>query len=153
MKLKTSLLAWMGFYMKASYYLRKTSDIDTVKDLHKICFPEDEWYSHKGNTYWLLKNKNKRPIGFCVATDIGDGIIFLSRAGIIPEYQGRGLQRRMINTRIRYAQNNGYNSVITYVSIENVASAKNLLKCGFELYRPDWDYAGHWFNYFRLELG
>lgn len=138
--------------MKARYYLRRTADIDTVKDLHKQCFPEDEWYEHKGNVYWLLKNSRKRPIGFCVATDIGDGLIFLSRAGVIPEYQGRGLQKRMIKVRVRYAKNNGYDSLITYVTIDNIASAKNLLRCKFELYRPDWDYAGEFFNYFRLVL-
>jgi RimJ/RimL family protein N-acetyltransferase len=134
------------------FYIRRTKDFEQVKILHDKILPTDEHYNHDGNFYWLVKNKKGSPIGFCIATDIGDGLVFLSRAGILPCARGNGLHVRMIKCRVNWARSKGFNSIITYVDIDNVASSKNLIRAGFELYRPDWDYAGHNYNYFRLCL-
>lgn len=134
------------------YYIHQTKDVELIKDLHSQTFPSDDFYEHKGNVLWVLKDCQKKPVGFCMATDIGDKIVFLSRAGLLSKARGKGLHLRMIHTRINWAKNNGYHSVITYVSIENVQSSRNLLKAGLEIYRPDYEYAGENYNYFRKVL-
>lgn len=133
------------------YHLRQTKNKELIKELHKKIFPQDEFYEHKNNIFWVLKH-SKKPIGFCIATDIGSNIVFFSRAGLLNCATGKGLHLKMIKNRLVWAQKQGFERAITYVDIDNVPSARNLLKCGFELYRPDWDYVGRNYNYFMKSL-
>lgn len=60
----------------------------------------------------------------------------LTRAGVLDAYRGRGLQRRLIRARIRYARKIGCQEVWTYTHWRNYPSANNLLRCGFSMWAP-----------------
>lgn len=61
---------------------------------------------------------------------------FLCLSGVHPASRGRGLQRRLIRVRERYARRHGFPRAVTYTSSDNVHSANNLIECGYRLYEP-----------------
>lgn len=136
--------------------IKRTHDEELIRQLHKETFPSDEFYESEKNIYWIAiakySTKEDEPVGFCIATELDHGIIFLSRAGIVYKVRGKGLQKRLINTRVNYARRNGFKQVITYTSIDNISSLVNLLKCKFKPYLPEYCYAGKYVNYLIKEI-
>ena len=126
------------------YKIRRTFDIDCIKKLHKKIFPLDEWYDNKRSIYWLVTNDYGMHVGFCMAVPAmyNPEILFLSRAGLINSVLGKGLHKRMISVRDRYARRESFHGVVTYTSIDNIAPAINLQRMGYRLYYPASNYAG-----------
>lgn len=76
---------------------------------------------------------------------------YLNRCAVMPEYRGRGLQRRLIKHRIKYAKAHSIKRLVTFTHYKNYASANNIIKCGFLLFEPDFDTAPEYL-YFRRVL-
>jgi len=127
--------------------IRRTLDEDAIWALHKKTLPSDEQYKRKKNYYWLAY-KGDKPVGFGILTDLGHKIGFLSRSGVLPCARGKGLQKKLIRARVNHAKKIGPTCVITYASMDNIASSRHLIQCGFELYLPDYAYVGNEFLYF-----
>lgn len=131
------------------FSIRKSEDLPTVMELHAATFPSDEFFNHTKNYYWIAY-EGRKPVGFAMATDFGKGILFLSRAGVLPKYRGNGLHRRLIHVREKFAKrNNSFNSIITYTTISNYQSFSHLIKLNYEIYKPEYSYAGKDVFYFR----
>jgi GNAT superfamily N-acetyltransferase len=132
------------------YRLRQTADVESVKALHTLCLPGDDW--EDASQHWILWLDNT-PVGFCSAKQLtaDDSVVFLSRAGLLPVARGSGLQRRMIQTRLQWCRSVGAKTVITYTVYDNHASIINLLRCGFKFYFPVGQWAGD-VHYFMREL-
>lgn len=90
-------------------------------------------------------------VAFAVAQLI-ENICYLHRVGVLPEYRGHNIQCRFIRARVRWARQMGARRVVTYTSLDNEPSARNLQKCGFFLYNAPWKYAGDRVVYWRFEL-
>lgn len=131
--------------------IRKTLDIESVKKIHSMCLPQDEWYEHEKNIYWLGSH-NGKSICFGMATEYGRGILFLSRCGVITSYRGRGIHKKLISIRLAHARKAGIRTVITYTEMENYASSNNLIHYGFKLYDPECAYVGEGFLYWMLQI-
>lgn len=128
----------------------QTDALDLVTALHKACLPGDE-LDLKGQL-WLAASDRGFPIGFCSARKLArENAIFLSRAGVLPLANGQGLQRRMINARVRWGRKIGAERAVTYTVYDNHASIANLLRCGFRFYTPEWPWAGD-VHYFCKDL-
>lgn len=85
------------------------------------------------HTYWLLKD-GTRNVGLTSAVFRPEkGYVFLSYAIIIPDCKVRGLQRKMIQHRLRWAKRQGAFYVVTYTLLQNYPSMINLLRCGFKI--------------------
>lgn len=128
------------------YKLKRTWDFTTVSELDRKLFPDDDRLKFSPDSaYWLLWH-NKKPVGFCVLSPVEGKInqdtCYLSRSGILKDHQGKGLQRRMIQTRLRYAKEHGFDAVLTYTVVWNTPSLVNLLKCGFKTFEPAYRWAG-----------
>lgn len=83
------------------------------------------------------------------------GTAFLSRAGVLEVARGAGLQRRLINARVRHARRDPQcTHVMTYTAIYNAASANSLIGAGFRLYRPETGdlWMGADWNYWRKAI-
>lgn len=136
--------------------LRPTEDLETVRELHALAFPDAPWVGD-GHAFWLA-TQGGAAVGFCSAVFYERlGCVFLSRAAVMNSAAGVGLQRRMIRTRVAWARTLiGCNRVVTYCAPRNYSSLVNLLKCGFRFYEPTkegkdaWGVAGA--HYFRLPL-
>ncbi|MHA1676469.1 MAG: GNAT family N-acetyltransferase, partial [Candidatus Njordarchaeales archaeon] len=94
------------------FSIRKTYSEPLMKSLHSDTFPLDEFHHSTKNHYWAIK-KDGDHVGFCILTILDTDIAFLSRAGLMESARGRGLHRKMILVRERYARSKGVKSIIT----------------------------------------
>lgn len=128
---------WMLLAMQVDTFGEVVEDIDYI--------PTSHWWFmlYKGETsgYCALHQYDNRP-----------ETCFLALAGVLEKFRGRGLQKKMIRHRVRFARKLGAERVITYVSPDNLPSANSLAACGFKLYRPKWDWGVEGALYYRRTL-
>lgn len=100
---------------------------------------------------WWVAEYDGRIAGYAgLSTDYGYiGMGYLSRAGILPEFRGKGIQKLLIQVRDEEAIKRGYELNITYVANWNHASANSLIRCGYTLYEPELAYGLKDALYFR----
>jgi len=133
--------------------IRQTHNLDEILILNALIFPEDELDVSINTSHWVARDKHSgKPVGFCSVSDIGQGVLFLSRSGLLREYRGRNTQRKFIAIRERYARRHGFECIITYTLKDNYQSFSSLIKKGYELYDPEYDYVGGDVFYFRKKL-
>lgn len=101
----------------------------------------------KENRDWWVIMSGNRIVAYCGCL-YSEGVCIFVRAWVHAEYRGQGIQRRMIKIRIKAARR-ACETVITYTTADNYPSANNLIKCGFLLYHPAYNYAGTEMIYFR----
>lgn len=128
---------------------KMTKNYSHLNKLHKRAFPGEYVRDFTGDVCWFIYFNGKLA-GFCSIKDLGDDSIFLSRSGVF--LSRKGLHRKSIAHRLRWARRNGFSWAVTYVSIDNFKSMANLVRSGFEIYEPASDYAGKGFLYFRKKL-
>jgi GNAT superfamily N-acetyltransferase len=135
---------------------------DTIEALDSLLFGPDapKEGPDLGNEYWILWDEEGEAAGFCSVRPLRstsyepdwEKTAFLSRAGLLPHARGKGLQRRMLQIRQRWARDEGFTRITTYVALDNVPSARNLVKSGFTIYRPVGLWGGLDVIYFEKEL-
>lgn len=134
--------------------IRTTDDLDTIAAMDRECFGDDAYpvdlvgYDPE---CWLATTADGHPAAFAVAVTI-DGVAYLRRAGVLPEYRGQGLQTRLIRTRVRWANQLRCSRVETYTMPYAVESMRSLINCKFRPHRPTWDYANSGVVYWKREL-
>lgn len=88
---------------------------------------------------WWFAFEGEALLAFCglyVRHQDDPMVAFLCRAGVYKEYQGHGIQKSLIRTRVAKAKALGLHSVVTD-TYNNPASANNLIACGFKTYMPE----------------
>jgi GNAT superfamily N-acetyltransferase len=102
------------------------------------CLPSDELCAYKPDDLWFIAFDAGTPAAFgCVRPlPLDPGVWYLARAGVLDEYQGRGLQKRLIAARLRAAKRAGAGWVYTDCTAVNYGSANSLIACGFKLFKP-----------------
>jgi ribosomal protein S18 acetylase RimI-like enzyme len=87
--------------------------------------------------HWWLALEGEKTVGFaCLKVLPGIPYGYLARAGVYSAYQGRGLQRKLITARERYARHLKLDYVISDTARTNYASSNSLIRCGYKLYQP-----------------
>lgn len=138
--------------MNTWYTIDKVRELDDVAvaeldDLDARCFPFDDLYPKKEpRLYWwvVTEHPTRKVVGFCGSRYMpADRYVFLCRAGVLPEARGKGLQRRMIRTRVAHAKSIDAVGCYSYTSYDNYASANNLIRCGFLLFEPNYAWGGN----------
>ena len=113
-----------------------TTDLELITRLNDACFKDrtplvgDELTQ---SVWWVLRD-GTTPVAFGGIRDLKDGRGYLSRAGVLPEHKGHGLQRRLINVRVAWARRRGLKRVYTHVWAGNLGSMRSLIRCGFMPY-------------------
>lgn len=146
--------------METAVKLRKVFEPDDeapevlqrIDGLDRLIFFDMEPYEPKHLCHWWAAVDSGEWVGYAGLRDMGDGIGYLCRAGVIGTHRGRGLQRRMIRTRLRAAKALGMSIVVTDTATTNGASANNLFRCGFKVYTPQKQWRGPLALYFRREI-
>jgi len=121
--------------------MKTTKNIKLVDSILNKCFVAGDGPYHKPNTVWWILYDEKIPIGTAGLT-IENNEGFLCRVAILPEYRGKGLQKKLIKTRVRKAKKLGLTRVFTYTFLNNPQSCNSLIKTGFKMYRPAYQWAG-----------
>jgi ribosomal protein S18 acetylase RimI-like enzyme len=100
--------------------------------------------------------EGKEPVAFAglrlCAMPENRGLGFLCRAGVLPAYRGRGLQKKLIRVREAAARQLGLKELVTYCLCSNSPSINSLVGCGFRFYVPATKYGGAGSVYLRKEI-
>lgn len=120
----------------------QSADYTTVKALDASLFPGVDRVSAT-DVSWLVHDPAFKAVGFATGKLWPpDNYFYFTRCGVLTEARGKGLQRRFIRARLRYAKAQGCLGAYTYTLPFNVSSANNLIACGFRLWRPANKWAG-----------
>lgn len=119
-----------------------------LASLQLSCLPGDKAFPIESG-WWHIAYAGKQPVGFSgmVPSVRWTDCVYLCRAGVLDEYQGQGLQKRLIRVRLKTAKKLGYKWAVTD-TYENPASANSLIAVGFKTFKPTFPWAGegaiHW---------
>lgn len=125
-------------YHVVSVDTRQPEMVQLLTFLQKACLPLDSIYKITAKGYWyVVYTQDGEAAGFAgvVPSSRWSDTMYLCRAGITRSHRGQGLQKRLIQARIRKAKALGMNWVITDTN-ENPASANNLIATGFKMFEP-----------------
>ena len=103
--------------------------------------------------YWWVLEDQCRPIGFAglQASTKYLGVGYLCRAGVVKDWRGKGLQKRLIRVRVNKAKALGWQWLMTD-TYNNPASANSLIACGFQTFTPSQPWGMDGAIYWRKRL-
>lgn len=104
-------------------------------------------------TWWVARDEDGKPVAYAGArtfTTYSDDeededenrMAVLVRAGVLDSARGKGLQKKLIQVRTRWAQQQKARAAVTYTMPSNYRSSNNLIKCGFVMYMPEHGWVG-----------
>jgi GNAT superfamily N-acetyltransferase len=138
-----------------TYRIQRADTPLAVLPLDEVCFPSDHRPTLENSLWWVVW-RGKEPVGYAGLRPCqwheNKGLAFLSRAGVLAEHRGRGLQKRLIRVREAEAKALGIKEIITYVAHWNCPSLNSLIACGYRFYRPADKWAGSSSVYLRKRL-
>lgn len=137
--------------------IRQLDDLEEAKEawqeFQETGDLQDKWPGDD-HTFWVLEDQNQT-VGLCSAVYRPEkGYVYLSYTAIMPTSFHKGLQRRLINHRLRWAKKQGAVYAITYTLLHNYPSITNLLRCGFRFAETPrgWYGVGTDVHYFEKQL-
>ncbi len=131
--------------------LRQTTDYQRIAHMDSSLFYECDPIEGWDQYTWWIGTCEGIPVCYCGVQKLGD-FALLNRSGVLPEYRGNGLQKRMIKKRIEWAIENNLNRLITYTAVDNVESINSLIHVGFKSYLPANMWAGSEYSYWMKKL-
>lgn len=129
----------------------RTTNIELCNELHRELLPGDDLYDSEGAAWWLAYDGDK-PVAFAAAKLVAGGSVFLARAGVRRCARGRGLQRRLIRVRERWARAQGATSAVTYADRLNAPSINSLVGAGYRAFDPAEEWGSDSCVYFLKDL-
>lgn len=145
----------MSIKVRYVYGPQKKSDkyLQDIEDIDCKFFGESVSYKPKEKFHWWLVFDDDKIVGYAGldTTSLKDKA-FLCRAGVLPEYRGLGIHKKLIKARERMAKKLGFDRVVTYTSHDNIKSSNSLIKRGYLLYRPGAEWGINNATYFSKEL-
>jgi ribosomal protein S18 acetylase RimI-like enzyme len=128
-------------------------DPAVILTLQTLILPQDQPLPFGAGPWWVMW-EGTEAVAFAslkhYASDPQLG--YLSRAGVMPSYRGKGIQRRLIRVREAYARRSGLQVIVTDTSHSNLASSNSLIGCGYKLYQPAHPWGFPDGNYWRKRL-
>ena len=124
------------FRIKRVAVMSQTTE-QAIRFLQKECLPLDTVLSPK-NGWWWMAYCDGRLAGFAAMLQSSKTpqAAYLARAGTLEAFRGRGLQKKLIRERLKFAKDLGLTQAITDTT-DNVASANALIATGFRMFEPD----------------
>lgn len=124
------------FRIKRVTVMSQTTE-QAIRFLQKECLPLDTVLSPK-NGWWWMAYCDGRLAGFAAMLQSSKTpqAAYLARAGTLEAFRGRGLQKKLIRERLKFAKDLGLTQAITDTT-DNVASANALIATGFRMFEPD----------------
>lgn len=112
-------------------------DAALIAQMDVVCFPIDTPAEFAGAN-WFIGWHGERPAAYCAwkIVDHDEPVGFHYRAGVMPDWRGRGLQREMLRLREAEMREQGIARAVTYTDADGVASMRNLIAGGYRPYVP-----------------
>lgn len=110
----------------------KQADSGPLRDMDAACFPTDTSFWNDERYHWWRIGD----VAYAgLRVDKKTNTAHFTRAGVMPEARGQGLQKVLIKARLTWCKRAGVRTVKTYTSIDNHASIASLKACGFSARR------------------
>lgn len=111
-----------------------------IERMAKRCFPADKIETfHLESEWWIAYVhgwEDKKPAGFGAVRVVNQNAHLIA-GGVLPEFRGLGLQRRLIRARVRWAKDHSVaNHAVSFTLTDNPISSNNLITCGFRHWVP-----------------
>jgi len=133
--------------------LRKSTNYQLIAGMDSKLFPEDYPVTDWIDSTWWVGYISGKPVCYCGIKKITEQDYgYMIRAGVMPEAQGCGIQKKMINRRLEYAKDMGWSHVITDTTHDNYASINSLIGVGFKVYQPGECWANEYSLYWIKSL-
>lgn len=141
----------MGNSTNPKFRIRQCEDLQLLKSLCVEIFDYD--YIDNHSVFWVVYCGDQA-VGLCSCRMFRyhPDVCLFTLAGLIRRARGFGLHKRMIDVRLRWARKRGMVRAVTYTMIDNTISAMSLIRAGFTLYRPSWEWQGDEVMYLKKEL-
>lgn len=113
-------------------------DGQLILRMDRICFPLDEPPTIAG-AQWIIGWDGGTVAAYCAWKTVDHGGVqvgFHYRGGVLPEYRGHGLQRRMLCLREAAMRERGLTNAVTYTDADGAASMRSLIAEGYRPYAP-----------------
>ena len=127
---------------------------ETLTGLHESTFLDGAPVPKFDQGHWWLAHSEMKPVAFASivpSTHVCNAGYFC-RVGVLRKHCGQGLQLRLMRALEVRARRNGWCSVVSDTT-DNVSSANNFIRAGYQLYQPQLPWA--WPNtlYWRKLIG
>jgi ribosomal protein S18 acetylase RimI-like enzyme len=109
-----------------------------IAAMDRACFPLDAPAVFAG-AHWLIGWDGDKPAAYCAWKTVehdGVPVGFHYRGGVLADYRGQGLQRRMLRLREDEMRQHGLAKAVTYTDADGAASMRNLIAEGYRPYVP-----------------
>lgn len=128
------------------------ADHALLRWLQLECLPSDTPADTSLGWWWIAEHE-RRAVGFAGLYQSARymGVGYLCRAGVVRDMRGHGLQKRLIQARIRKARDLGWQWLMTD-TLNNPPSANSLIACGFQTFTPSVPWAADGAIYWRKKL-
>ncbi len=122
--------------------IRRCKNLRLVDRLRRQIFVPSDLEDDLPENVWFVAWCEGKAVGFGGLKFYSNGAAFLSLAGVLPEYRGRGIQKRLIDVRTKHSRSKGWGRCITYTVVDNPPSMNSLIKAGFKPYTPAYNWVG-----------
>lgn len=111
--------------------IRREHDLEWLREVHRLAFPDDVWPGDE-NAFWVAVRGDEL-LGFASARPLRrlNCTLELTRCAVVASAHGKGLQRRLLAVRERYARRHAMRTVTTYTTRDNLPSITNLIRAGY----------------------
>ena len=133
--------------------IRKPEACTVIMYLQSKCLPGDVPMDVDRGHWWLAYTEDDKPVAFAGLVRSAQWIDagYMCRSGVLPKYQGHGLQKRLIHARIKKARTLNWKWLLTDTT-DNPASSNSLMALGFRLYIPSIPWGLKNSLYWRLDV-
>lgn len=127
---------------------------DILAELHRLTFLDAAAMPDFEEGHWWLACTGGVAVGFAgmVASTRARNAGYFSRVGVLRNHCGHQLQLRFMRAAESQVQRNGWNAMVSDTT-DNIVSANNFIRAGYELYRPKepwaWPHTLYWRKFVR----
>lgn len=127
---------------------------DTLADLHRLTFFDAAPMPEFDLGAWWLAYQGDDAVAFAgvVPSTHARNSGYFSRVGVLERHWGRGLQLRLMRAIEARGRRVGWDGIVSDTT-DNLASANNFIKAGYQLYEPELPWAWSHTLYWRRRLG
>lgn len=133
--------------------VRQTKRLILINELNDLpdFFPEDP-IEDITSRFWFLAKMGGIVVGWCGYTLKDPLTAEIYRTGVLPQYQSRGIKRKLVAAMERHAAKQGVVVMKSYCGPDNIPSANSLIRSGYKMYAPANEYVGGPWLYWQKRL-
>lgn len=136
-----------------AYPIRQVDSDEFADDIERLQIETELPCAKYDHIQWWFAFFNNYPIAYLglMPSLVVDRAAYLVRVGVLHEHRGHSLQLRLMRVAERYARHHGYLQIVSDTT-DNLASANNFIRAGYQLFAPNPPWAFSTSNYWRKTL-